>query len=50
MALAWLDRYGNDMRDEWKLIARKGYQWLHRFQGGSDTFWTAASKAIAERG
>ena len=50
MALAWLDRYGNDMRDEWELIARKGRQWLDRFQGGTDTYRTAASKAITERG
>ncbi len=50
VALAWLDRYGNHMRDEWELIARKGHQWLYRFQGGSDSDRTAASRAIAERG
>ena len=44
MALAWLDRYGNDMRDEWELIARKGHQWLDRFQRGRDTYRTAASR------
>ena len=50
MALAWLDRHGNDMRVEWELIARKGRQWLTSFQGGSDSYRTAASKAVAERG
>ena len=50
MALAWLDRYGNHMRDEWELIARKGCHWLDRFQDGSDAYRTAASTAIAERG
>jgi len=50
MALAWLDRYGNHMRDEWELIAQKGRHWLDRFQEGSDAYRTAASTAIAERG
>ena len=50
VALAWLDRYGNDMHDEWELIARKGHQWLTRFQGESDTYRAAAARAIAERG
>ena len=49
MALAWLDRYGNDMRDEWELIARKGNQWLARFEGGQDAYRTAAMRAIDMR-
>ena len=50
LALAWLDRHGNHMRNEWELIARKGREWLNRFESGSDTYRTAASKVIAEHG
>jgi hypothetical protein len=50
MALAWLDRHGNDMRDELELIARKGRQWLARLQDEGDRYRTAASKVVAERG
>ena len=49
MALAWLDRHGTDMREEWQLIARKGNQWLARFEGGQDAYRTAAMRAIDRR-
>jgi hypothetical protein len=50
IALAWLDRYANDIRDEWELIARKGREWLTRFEGGSGAHLAAASQAMADRG
>jgi len=50
IALAWLDRYANDIRGEWELIARKGREWLTRFEGGSGAYLAAASQAMADQG
>ena len=50
MALAWLERYGNDTRDEWELIAHKGHRWFDRLQDGRDTYRKLAFRAIEERG
>jgi hypothetical protein len=47
LALAWLDRECADTRDEWRLLADKGRDWLRRTPKGADAWLTVAAEALA---
>jgi len=49
LALAWLDHECADTRDEWRLLADKGREWLARTPEGADAWLVLASEALARR-
>jgi hypothetical protein len=47
LALAWLERECADTRDEWRILADKGREWLRRTPEGADTWLQLAEAALA---
>jgi hypothetical protein len=50
LALAWLERECADTRDEWRMLASKGREWLDRLPDGADPWLARAHKLLLERG
>jgi hypothetical protein len=48
LALAWLERECADTRDEWRILATKGREWLNRTPEGADA-WLALAEAALDR-
>jgi Ca-activated chloride channel family protein len=49
LALAWLERECADSRDEWRILADKGREWLRRTPEGADAWLELAAAALARR-
>jgi hypothetical protein len=49
LALAWLERECADARDEWRMLADKGREWLSRTPEGIDAWLALAGEALARR-
>ena len=47
LALTWLERDCADTRDEWRLLADKGRDWLGRTPEGAESWLTLAAEALA---
>ena len=47
LALTWLERDCADTRDEWRLLADKGRDWLGRTPEGAEAWLTLAAEALA---
>ena len=47
LALTWLERDCADTRDEWRLLADKGRDWLGRTPEGAQSWLTLAAEALA---
>lgn len=49
LALVWLERECQDSRDEWRILAEKGREWLDRTPEGADAWLALAREALARR-
>jgi Ca-activated chloride channel family protein len=49
LALRWLERECADSRDEWRILADKGREWLSRTPEGADEWLRLASDALARQ-
>jgi hypothetical protein len=49
IALLRLERESGDSRDEWRLLAEKGRDWLESAPGGADTWRELAEGLWARR-
>ena len=49
VALLWLERECADSRDEWRILAEKGREWLDRTPEGADAWLALAGEALARR-
>ena len=49
LALAWLERECGDTRDEWRILAGKGREWLDRTPEGADRWLARANELLNQR-
>ena len=49
LALLWLERECQDSRDEWRILAEKGREWLDRTPEGADAWLALAREALERR-
>jgi hypothetical protein len=49
LALAWLEHECADTRDEWRMLATKGHEWLDRMPEGANAWHFTALKLLLER-